>query len=216
MEQHREDALTVVILADDSLSLHGLAAILSQESTLIVAPVESVAQLTQDNVAAADVLLWDLGWDSAATASGEVWETLTDLIDDGLPVLAVLPDNEAPGALRQSGVAGIVPRSVKARQLRAALRAVAAGLVVTDPALTNPLRMPSNPAVLPFPEPLTPREQEVLFLLAEGLTNRAIGVRLGISENTAKFHVQALLGKLDVGSRTEAVVLATRLGLLTL
>lgn len=216
MGEYREDLLTVLIFADDSLSLHGLAAILTQEPVLDVVPVESVAQLTQDKVAGASVLLWDVGWDSVTAISRQVWETLTDLIEDGLPVIAILPDSEAAGVVRQIGVAGILHRSVRARQLRAALDAAAAGLFVADPALTSPPLMSSPAPVLPFPDPLTPREQEVLFLLAEGLTNRAIGVRLDISENTAKFHVQAVLGKMGVGSRTEAVVQATRLGLLTL
>jgi DNA-binding NarL/FixJ family response regulator len=57
---------------------------------------------------------------------------------------------------------------------------------------------------------------EVLHLLAEGLTNRAIAERLHISEHTAKFHVNAILGKLGASSRTEAVVRAARLGLTSL
>ncbi len=65
-------------------------------------------------------------------------------------------------------------------------------------------------------EDLTPREREVLGLLAEGLSNRAIAGRLGISEHTAKFHVHIILGKLGTQSRTEAVVQAARLGLITL
>lgn len=65
-------------------------------------------------------------------------------------------------------------------------------------------------------EALTPREREVLELLAEGLSNKDIGRALGISEHTAKFHVNALLGKLDAQTRTEAVVRALRLGLLHL
>ena len=65
-------------------------------------------------------------------------------------------------------------------------------------------------------EPLTPREAEVLQLLAEGLTNRRIAERLGISEHTAKFHVNAILGKLGARSRSEAIAQAARLGLLLL
>ncbi len=61
---------------------------------------------------------------------------------------------------------------------------------------------------------LTPREQEVLGLLAEGLSNKLIAARLGISEHTAKFHVNALLDKLGAETRTEAVVTAARRGLL--
>jgi DNA-binding NarL/FixJ family response regulator len=65
-------------------------------------------------------------------------------------------------------------------------------------------------------EVLTPREQEVLQLLAEGLPNKTIADRLYISEHTVKFHVNAILSKLGAQSRTEAVVRATRLGLLLL
>jgi DNA-binding NarL/FixJ family response regulator len=65
-------------------------------------------------------------------------------------------------------------------------------------------------------EALTPREQEVLQLLAEGLPNKTIADSLHISEHTVKFHVNAILSKLGAQSRTEAVVRATRLGLLLL
>lgn len=65
-------------------------------------------------------------------------------------------------------------------------------------------------------EPLTPREQQVLELLAEGLPNKAIAARLGISDQTVKFHVAAISGKLGATNRTDAVRLALRRGLLTL
>ena len=216
MGEYKEDRLTILILADDALSLYGLAAILEQEPAQTVVPVESIAELTQEKVDAASVLLWDVGWDAATTVPRKVWETTAELIEDGLPVIAIVPDSEASGKVRQIGVAGTLPRRANERQLRAALEAVAAGLMVTDPALNDTLRVQSPPSTLTLPEPLTRREQEVLFLLAEGLTNRAIGSRLGISANTAKFHVQALHAKLGVSSRTEAVVQATRRGLLTL
>ncbi len=75
--------------------------------------------------------------------------------------------------------------------------------------------VPPSPPDAPA-EALTPREREVLQLLAEGLANRAIAQRLAISEHTVKFHVNAILGKLNAQSRTEAVVRAARLGLLIL
>ena len=65
-------------------------------------------------------------------------------------------------------------------------------------------------------EPLTPRERDVLGLLAEGLPNKAIAKRLRISDHTVKFHLNAVLGKLGATSRTEAVTKAVRAGLLTL
>jgi DNA-binding NarL/FixJ family response regulator len=67
-----------------------------------------------------------------------------------------------------------------------------------------------------FEEPLTPREIEVLTLLAEGLPNKAIAERLGISDQTVKFHVAAIIGKLGASNRTEAVRLAVRRGVIAL
>jgi DNA-binding NarL/FixJ family response regulator len=66
-----------------------------------------------------------------------------------------------------------------------------------------------------FEEPLTPRELEVLGLLAEGLANKAIAARLGISDQTVKFHVAAICGKLDASNRTDAVRRAIRRGLVS-
>ena len=65
-------------------------------------------------------------------------------------------------------------------------------------------------------EPLTARELEVLRLLSDGMTNKEIASRLGITEHTIKFHVNAILGKLSAETRTEAVVHAARLGIVTL
>jgi DNA-binding NarL/FixJ family response regulator len=73
---------------------------------------------------------------------------------------------------------------------------------------------PSEPS--PAPESLTPRERDVLELLAEGLPNKAIATRLGVSDQTVKFHVAALSGKLGAANRTDAVRLAVRRGLITL
>jgi DNA-binding NarL/FixJ family response regulator len=67
-----------------------------------------------------------------------------------------------------------------------------------------------------FEEPLTPRETDVVELLAEGLSNKAIAVRLGISDQTVKFHVAAIYGKLGAANRTDAVRRAVRRGLISL
>jgi DNA-binding CsgD family transcriptional regulator len=80
------------------------------------------------------------------------------------------------------------------------------------PLLPTPARaVPAPPA-----QPLTPREIEVLGMLAEGLGNKTIARRLGISEHTVKFHVGSILAKLDASSRTEAVTLGARRGLIML
>jgi DNA-binding NarL/FixJ family response regulator len=98
---------------------------------------------------------------------------------------------------------------------------VASGLVVLHPTAASTVveQLLERPRVQPAPgqgEPLTPREIEVLQALAGGLTNRAIARRLGVSENTVKFHVSSILAKLDAASRAEAVALAARRGLLLL
>jgi DNA-binding NarL/FixJ family response regulator len=73
-----------------------------------------------------------------------------------------------------------------------------------------------RPTDEPFEEALTPREVEVLELLAEGLSNKAIAARLGISDQTVKFHVASICGKLDAANRTDAVRRALRRGLVSL
>ena len=97
------------------------------------------------------------------------------------------------------------------------MRAVVAGLTVVDPTVAGllglqPRTRPAEAADLG--DPLSPRELQVLALVADGLPNKAIARELGISEHTAKFHVGSVLGKLGAGSRTEAVTLATRRGIL--
>ena len=80
----------------------------------------------------------------------------------------------------------------------------------------DPKRVALQDALQEYVEPLTPREQQVLELLAEGLPNKAIAARLGISDQTVKFHVASISAKLGATNRTEAVRLALRRGLLTL
>jgi len=119
----------------------------------------------------------------------------------------------------QLGIRGILPADVTPAQLVSALGAVAKGLVVLQPrepalALASSQARNGEPAEL-F-EPLTPREKEVLQMLASGLGNKQIAAHLKISEHTAKFHVAAILGKLGASSRTEAVSLGLRRGLILL
>lgn len=142
-----------------------------------------------------------------------------DLIESRLRVIApdvVLSDVavaiDVPILLLTSDAAithaanGVLSRSASAEQIGVALHAIAEGLRVTD----------SSPAVPNQIDPLTHRELEVLQLLAEGLTNKEIAQRLGISEHTVKFHVNAILAKLGADTRTEAVVHAARLGIVVL
>ena len=79
-----------------------------------------------------------------------------------------------------------------------------------------PATEPASHPLAELIEPLTPRESKVLEMLASGLTNKEIAARLAISEHTAKFHVASILGKLGAGTRTEAVTLGIRRGLVLL
>jgi DNA-binding NarL/FixJ family response regulator len=113
---------------------------------------------------------------------------------------------------------------VSPEQLVAALQAAASGLLVLHPAqaaaqvTTNGFA--SSPArsreLDELAEPLTPRESEVLQMLASGLGNKEIASKLAISEHTVKFHVASILGKLGAGTRTEAVSIGIRRGLVLL
>jgi len=127
-----------------------------------------------------------------------------------------------------TGVRAVLPRNVTRGELIAAIEAVAAGLFVVHPAADLlPALRPREPDVGPgsnvvpplnpqLVEPLTRREVEVLQLLAGGLSNKEIAARLNISEHTAKFHVASIMSKLGATSRTEAVTLGIRHGLVML
>jgi DNA-binding NarL/FixJ family response regulator len=126
------------------------------------------------------------------------------------PPLVVLTDDTPTARALQWGVRAILPRDAPADQIVAAIHAVAEGLcAVPADAAAQALLLPA-----PGMEPLTPRESEVLEMLAEGIANKEIAARLHLSEHTVKFHVNAILGKLHAGTRTEAVTRAIRHGIL--
>jgi two-component system nitrate/nitrite response regulator NarL len=125
-----------------------------------------------------------------------------------------------PNVLARAGLRGwaCLARDVDADQLDLAVRSAETGLVLLDlPLAATSLAIPATLAgATQTMEPLTARELQVLQLVAQGLPNKGIARRLGISENTAKFHVASLSGKLGASSRTEAVTLAARRGLILL
>ena len=138
-------------------------------------------------------------------------------------MLALVPaDTREEGvAMRawRGGARGLLPREVQADTLLSALPDLGRGLVVLDASFAGDLLLSAQPKTAAgerLVEDLTARELEVLQLLAEGLPNKTIAQRLGVSDHTIKFHVNAILGKLGAQSRTEAVVRATRLGLIVL
>ena len=106
-------------------------------------------------------------------------------------------------------------RHAESDRIYSGLLSMQQGLAVMDPDLAASAPILRNPPAGPAPA-LTPREMQALQLLAEGLPNKTIAGRLGISENTVKFHVNGVLGKLNAQSRAEAVAQGARMGLILL
>jgi DNA-binding NarL/FixJ family response regulator len=158
--------------------------------------------------AAADVVLVILtgGADDDAPPP-EVGRPLVVLLADGA-------DSSRGAELEQRGVS-VLSDGVSRAQLVAALRAVASGLGVREPT-GAPRPMPATPVPTTATESLTPRERELLLLLGEGLGNREIARALGLSDHTVKFHLHSIYTKLGVRTRTEAVSVAVRRGMLML
>ena len=185
------------MVARDPLVRSGLAAVLSAYPGLVLTESRESA----DTPVAADVVVWDAPHPPAATATS--------------PVLALVSGaSEARQALR-AGARGALSRAASPEAIAPAALAVAAGHWVLDERFASEL-LHLGEAAPPAPTLLSPRETEVLSLLSEGLSNRDIAERLGISRHTAKFHVNAILDKLGATTRTEAVVLAARSGMLIL
>lgn len=143
----------------------------------------------------ADVVLADGAADAAERLS-----------PPGLPIVAL-------GAA-EAGQAGLLPAEATPAQIDAALRAAAAGLVVRAGEAPRPVfsALAENAA----PPLLSPREVEILALIGDGLSNKQVARRLGISGHTVKFHIEGLFRKLAAGSRAEAVRKGLRQGLIEL
>jgi DNA-binding NarL/FixJ family response regulator len=173
----------------------------------LVADEEDLDRLRRE----ADLAVWDLGAGPLPSM-----ERVARAASAGLPLLVLIHDEDDAVAALAAGARAVLFRDAPAERIASAVRSLHAGLIVLDEGLAaQALRPPPLPRAV-LVEPLTSRESEVLQLLAQGLANKAIAARLGISEHTAKFHVNAILGKLGAQSRTEAIVQAARLGLVIL
>jgi len=165
------------------------------------------------------VLLEWISSDDTAMLENE----LAFVTEPNAPAVVLLADNFdkdwATDALNK-GVRVLIPRSATANEITASVVAAAAGLLVLHPDFAEDLfpRNESTTRTLPSSpmQALTPREIEVLGMLALGLGNKTIAKHLGISEHTVKFHISSIFQKLNASSRTEAVTLGARLGLIML
>lgn len=188
--------IRVAILADSASRASGLAEVLAEDERIEVlqaGPLHS----TSDEALLVDVLV--------ATGIG-----VNELPGEVPTVLLEDSESTAPEGL----VRAVLPLNASAAEIVAAVVAAAAELTVLTQAQVRRLfRGRESMQRGALVEPLTPRELQVLRMLADGLGNKEIANRLGISDHTAKFHVTQILGKLGAGSRTEAVAIAIRRGL---
>lgn len=162
---------------------------------------------------AADLALIDV---QAQMRSSVVRDWLAELLE--LVTIVLLGSDPEPAIVHRmlnekSG--GMLSADAPSEQIIQAIKSVASGLLILDSALMRHA-MRGTDEDTRSPEPLTPREIEVLRLLADGLGNKEIAARMNISEHTIKFHIRSILGKLGASSRTEAVSRGLRSGLIEL
>ena len=205
----------VVVAADNLLAQAGLTALLEECGCSVQARVDGQQLAEAAQRLSPDIVALDLGWGAQGMGA-----RLYELESDAPLLLLADEDDESLAALlptlRRFPCFALLPRECDAEALAAAVDALLGGLIALAPAMSRLLAATGGATAAEALNPLTAREQEVLGLLADGLTNRAIAQRLGITPHTVKFHVNAIMGKLDAQSRTEAVVRATQRGLIAL
>ena len=205
------DPARVFVVAPTPFSRAGLRSILESAEVgadvLVVGEADSVVELVPPGVHVVVVA----GDDPLEEAVRAVAEEGTQAI------LLLSEDDRSVSLLREFAPHGwgVVSPDTSPEELSAAIVAVAQGLVVLPRTLTGRL-LRGHEAVEEPTEPLTTREREVLGLLGQGLSNKMIARDLRISEHTVKFHVSSIYAKLGAASRTEAVGLGARLGLISL
>lgn len=203
----------------------GLEALLTKSASVAVVGVTSGAALADDIEAhEPQVVLVAVDPRDATAPAIASRITLSPDAASRTPAVVLLADAPnaawAADALR-AGARGVLPSDATSDEIIAALEAAAAGLVTLPADLAADLvaaTRTSNAArqSVASTQPLSRREIEVLGMLAEGLANKNIAARLGISEHTVKTHVASILTKLDAFSRAEAVAIGARQGLILL
>lgn len=202
-------AIRLLLVDDHSMVRMGFAALLAAEGDFqIVAEAEDAAQaVSAFRQCRPDVTLMDVRMPGGSDI--EAMSRILDEFPDARVVILTTYDLEEPvfSAL-DGGAAGYLLKSIKRDELAAAIRRVHAG------GTCFPESLAQHHSARSLHEQLTPREAETLDLLRRGLSNREIRTALGVSENTAKAHVRAILRKLDVADRAEAVAAGFERGLL--
>ena len=206
-------AIRVLVIDDHTLFRRGVVALLSSDAGLAIVG-EAADALEGTRLAAAtrpDVVLLDLNMPSLSGL--EALPAIKEAAPQAAVVmLTVSEDAEDLMACLQAGASGYLLKNIEADFLRAAIRRIARGESVMSEAMTAKLvREVQRPAEPPKPS-LSPREQEILALIAKGASNKEAARELGVAESTIKIHVQHILRKLNLSTRVQAAVYATEQG----
>jgi len=233
----KNDTITVFIVAGSTVTRAGLRSVLQTvEDLVVIGEAAKFFAASPEFSAGRAIDVWLVNIERQ-----DEFDALLEFLGDGefeddpLPFVVSILARDFQNAeqvvqLLQSGVRGILPPVASSAEIKATVEAAANGLVSFLPEILE--------GILTFPETvkspgfagengqktlsgemiesLTPRETEILEMLADGASNKSIAYRLDISEHTVKFHVASIFAKLGAGSRTEAVTLALRRGLILL
>jgi two-component system, NarL family, response regulator YdfI len=207
----------IFLIAEPGQARERFEELLHATDSAIIGHGDDLETFDEELASEAEIVLLD----AAAEPPDDLLDKLqgTGLLRESKVVL--LTDRAASDWLNRAlraGVRGILPAEPEAEMFAVGLEAIARGLIVIHPNELHAPRAAGNSAVdvAEFVEPLTTREREVLQMLSEGLGNKEIAGRLKISEHTVKFHVASILGKLGASTRTEAVSIALRRGMVLL
>jgi two-component system, NarL family, response regulator YdfI len=211
------EIIRVIVVAASPVIRMGLTAMLDDNPKLIV--VKSVSDIDSGREEIVqlqpDVVLLDF--------HDNDYESIFDL-SQLIPATIILInelEDISLGAVLAAGIKGILPQTIEESEIIVALEAVASGLVVLHPEVIDNLQLQKEANLnekvdINQIQILTPREIEVLQMLISGLSNKGVAQHLHISEHTVKFHISSIFQKLDVSTRTEAVTVGVRLGLIML
>ncbi len=223
-----EGTITVQIIASSAVVRAGLAALIAADERFEVLGSFATARAAQDEIGIAerpaDLIIAEFG----DSSSDEIVErgTATEGTETDAPAVVALIPHWQPklvGSLLRSGVSAVIPNTATGEEILAAVEAALAGLIVLprdaleifEETATREANHETTALHLePLTETLTPRERQVLDMMAEGFGNKEIAWGLQISEHTIKFHVSSILAKLGASSRTEAVTQGLRRGLI--
>jgi two-component system response regulator DevR len=202
------ESVTVFLVDDHEVVRQGLRTLLEDSGLTVVGEASTAAEAvprvlaTRPKVAVLDVQLPD------GTGIDVCREIRSRLPETACLMLTSFDDDEALFAAIMAGAAGYLLKQIRGLQLVEAVQRVAKGESLLDPKVTTRVleRLRSGPKQDPRLASLTDQERRILDLIAEGLTNRQIGSRLGLAEKTVKNYVSSLLAKIGMRSRTQAAL----------